>query len=66
MTITLTDDERDTLTLMAGFATGAAMAQNNIPLAKSFLALTNKLHENNPNFTPYDVDALDKRHTEAE
>jgi hypothetical protein len=53
--VQLTDDEYTTMILMCGYATGAAMKQGDKRLADSFILITNRLHEGNPNFRPYEV-----------
>lgn len=58
MTIELHEEEFQTLTLMCGYATGAAMASKEFETAKTFLRLTNRLHENRTDYTPYDVESL--------
>lgn len=51
----LDDVQYSTLNLALGYATGAAKRDGNDMLADSFTRLTNKLNENNPDFTPYVV-----------
>lgn len=51
----LTRDEYETLLLMLGFATGAAVKENNNKLAVSFLRLANKINENNPRWIRYEI-----------
>lgn len=51
----LTPDEFDLLLLMAGVATGATMRQGDKEMAYGFLRFVNRLNENNPNFTPYEI-----------
>lgn len=55
MKIELTVDEYSTLSVMCGYATGAAMQQGDKRLARSFIILTNRLHEGDPDFRPYEV-----------
>jgi hypothetical protein len=51
----LTEDERNTLLLMCGYATGAAMKSRERKLGISFLRLTNRLFEGSPNYVPYQL-----------
>jgi hypothetical protein len=53
--LTLTDDEQDVLLIALGYATGAAMKDNDRKLGYAILRLTNKLNENNPNYVPYQI-----------
>ena len=53
-TVALSAKEHELLLLMCGYATGAAMKDNQ-PLAYKFLALTNTLNKGNPNFIPYRI-----------
>jgi hypothetical protein len=53
--ITLTPEEMDTLNVALGYATGAAFKDNNPKLARAFIALTNSVHKNNPNYVPYEI-----------
>lgn len=57
--ITLTDDEFDNLLIMAGFATGAAMKQEDKRLANSFLRLVNSINRDNPNWAPYNIEDVE-------
>ena len=55
MTIDLTDDEFNKLLLLFGYATGAAMVRDQKSLAYGFLALANRINQNNPNWIPYEI-----------
>jgi hypothetical protein len=45
----------DMLSVALGYATGAAFKDNNPKLARAFIALTNSVQKNNPNYVPYEV-----------
>jgi hypothetical protein len=51
--LSLNRDDYELLLLILGFATGAAWAQDIDHFANSFIALSNRLNEGNPNFRPY-------------
>lgn len=55
MTIELTDDEFSQLLLMCGYAAGAAAKGEERLLAYSFIHLANRINQNNPNWTPYEI-----------
>ena len=57
--IELTDNEYNAMTLMCAFATEAAM-KNDRRLANMFIAITNRLHECDPNFVPFDEKTIAK------
>jgi len=48
----MTSRDWELLLLMMGYAIGSAMRDSN-SLFQSFIYLTNRLNEQNPNFTPY-------------
>jgi hypothetical protein len=52
--VELTREEHDTLLMMAGIATGAALRDNMPHMAVSFLRLINAVNRNNPDWTPYE------------
>jgi hypothetical protein len=58
--IQLTDNEYNAMTLMCAFATEAAFRKGDQRLANMFLTVTNRLHENDPNFIPYDATSIAK------
>jgi hypothetical protein len=65
-TKTLKDDDKVLFLMMQGFATGAAIRNGDRDLALKFLALTNKLNSDNPNFIPYrTVDDITELYPEA-
>lgn len=51
----LSTDDYETLLLMCGYAVGSAFRIGERAQGYCFLRLTNKLFENNPNFTPYAI-----------
>jgi hypothetical protein len=55
VTIELTKDEMDSLTVCLGYAAGAALENEDQKLSKSFLRLANAVHRNNPNWTKYEI-----------
>lgn len=55
VTIELTKDELDSLTICMGYALGAATERKNKRLFNSFLRVANAVHRNNPNWTPYEI-----------
>jgi hypothetical protein len=55
VTIELTKDEMDSLTISLGYALGAATERQDQQLGHSFLRIANAVHRNNPNWTPYEV-----------
>jgi hypothetical protein len=57
-TITLSDEDALTLTLMCGYATAGAMEKGQRGLSRMFARLTNQLHEGRPNWIPLDLDAF--------
>jgi len=56
VTIELTKDELDSLTICIGFAVGAAHERKDQQMANYFLEVANAVHRNNPQWTPYEVD----------
>jgi hypothetical protein len=52
----LTPNELETMQLMLGMATGAAIECRGRKLAMSFIRLANKLNEGNKNWIPYEVE----------
>jgi hypothetical protein len=58
--VQLNDNEYNALTLMCAMATAAAFQQGDRGLAKMFITVTNRLHESDPNWTPYDEKAIAK------
>lgn len=52
-TITLNDEEFDTLLVMCGYATG--VVSDNRPLMNTFLRVANRINEGNEKWTPYEV-----------
>jgi hypothetical protein len=55
VTIELSRDEMDSLTICLGYALGAAVDHEDRKLGDSFLRIANAVHRNNPNWTPYEV-----------
>lgn len=51
----LTQDEYATMSLMCGYAAGAAFKAGDQRLANSFVHMANRLHSGDPNFVPYAV-----------
>ena len=58
--IELTDNEYNAMTLLCAFATEAAFKNGDRKLANAFIAITNRLHECDPNFTPFDEKTIAK------
>lgn len=56
MKIDLTDDELNSLTIMLGYAMGAATQRGDELLARSFLRLANAVHRNNPRWQRYNIE----------
>jgi hypothetical protein len=52
--VQLTDNEYNAMTLLCAFATEAAFRNGDRKLANMFIAVTNRLHENDLGFVPYD------------
>jgi hypothetical protein len=57
MQIELTEEQFQTLLLMAGCATGAAFKEGDRQLAYRFVELCNAINKDNPQFIPYDIPA---------
>lgn len=53
--IALTREEYETLLLAVGYATGAALRDNDRKLMRAFLLLANAVNRDNPNWKPYEV-----------
>jgi hypothetical protein len=53
--VQLSRDEYDAMLLMCGFACGAASQLQERGMLKSFVHLTNRLNEWNPNFKAYEI-----------
>jgi hypothetical protein len=58
LSVELSNEEHDILVAMCGFATGVAIKERNLPLARRMLLLTNKILADDPLYMPYDADAL--------
>ena len=58
--IQLTKNEYNAMTLLCATATATAYRDGDKPLAEMFVRLTNRLHENDPNFVPYDAQSIAK------
>jgi hypothetical protein len=56
--VQLNDNEYNAMTLMCAMATAAAFQQGDRGLVKMLIVVTNRLHENDPNFTPYDEKSI--------
>jgi hypothetical protein len=56
--VQLNDNEYNAMTLMCAMATAAAFQQGDRGLVKMLITVTNRLHENDPNFTPYDEKSI--------
>ena len=54
-TFSLDDDQYDSLLLMLGYATCAAMKEGNRRLAYSFVKLANAINRDNPRWRPYEI-----------
>lgn len=55
VTLEMTRDDYDRLTLMLGFAVGAVMRTGDMRMFYTWLRFTNELNNGNPNFTPYKI-----------
>jgi hypothetical protein len=58
MQIELTEEQFQTLLLMAGCATGAAFKEGDRQLAYRFVELCNAINHDNPNYEPYEIPAI--------
>jgi hypothetical protein len=56
ITVELTYEERSLLTLALGMAGGVASRDGNRKLGNALLRLVNKVHKDNPAWSPYVVD----------
>lgn len=56
ITITMRPDTWQNLQLSLGMALGAALQCGNKLQSNAILRLINRIHEGDPNFTPYQVD----------
>ena len=58
--IELSEAEYHDLTFLCGYALATALKQGDTKHAQSFLHIANRLHENDPRWTPYDETYKDK------
>ena len=58
--IQLSDNEYNAMTLMCAVATASAFRDEDRRLANMFILITNRLHENDPDFVPYDEKSIAK------